>query len=231
MSVSRKYGRTYHYSFSEGTTSDDRINHDWWYDMDNLNKIIHLEKMDGENNCMNEYGIFARSHATPTTHPWSDFLKQKFSMIQSDLKSCDIEIFGENLYAIHSIVYPKLDDHFKVFAVRHLDKWLGWDEVKWYSEMFDLNTVPEILIEKPTSEKEITEFVINNSKESSIFGSLDLDGNECTKEGIVTRNYDEFDVTAFKENVFKNVRANHVATDTHWSRNWKRAPLEWEIKK
>ncbi|NHX34665.1 2'-5' RNA ligase, partial [Escherichia coli] len=27
---SRKYGRTYHYPFSPGTTSDDRINSYWW---------------------------------------------------------------------------------------------------------------------------------------------------------------------------------------------------------
>ena len=30
MSISRKYGRTYHYDFSPGTTSDDRINRNCW---------------------------------------------------------------------------------------------------------------------------------------------------------------------------------------------------------
>ncbi|GEP97986.1 hypothetical protein CCY01nite_42460 [Chitinophaga cymbidii] len=30
ITVSQKYGRTYHYPFSPGTTSDDRIQHDYW---------------------------------------------------------------------------------------------------------------------------------------------------------------------------------------------------------
>ena len=30
MAISQKYGRTYHYPFSPGTTSDDRIAHDYW---------------------------------------------------------------------------------------------------------------------------------------------------------------------------------------------------------
>lgn len=28
--ISEKYGRTYHYPFSPGTTSDDRINHTYY---------------------------------------------------------------------------------------------------------------------------------------------------------------------------------------------------------
>ena len=235
MSVSRKYGRTYHYGFSLGTTSDDRINHEWEVDIKKLKQVIDLEKMDGENQCLNEFGIFARSHAAPTRNPWSEFLKEKHAMIQNDLKENDLEIFGENLYAIHSIIYPKLDEHFKVFAIRCKDKWLGWEEVKWYCDIFDFRTVPEIRIYNPNdfTAKEIEKFVLTNSNEPSFYGSLDLSGVECTKEGIVTRNFEEFDVNNFKENVFKNVRKNHVATDEHWVRNWKRAPLihEQKIKK
>ena len=47
----------------------------------------------------------------------------------------------------------------------------------------------------------------------------------------MTRSIDEYHVDAFKENVFKYVRKNHVSTDEHWSRNWKRAPLLWETQK
>jgi len=61
MSLSEgKYNRTYHYSFSPGTTSDDRINHEWEQDilritnnLQNLDNLIHTEKMDGEN-CLDE---------------------------------------------------------------------------------------------------------------------------------------------------------------------------------
>ena len=36
MAISQKYGRTYHYPFSPGTTSDARIQHNYW---------DHIQKM------------------------------------------------------------------------------------------------------------------------------------------------------------------------------------------
>ena len=47
-------------------------------------------------------------------------------------------------------------------------------------------------------------------------------------EGIVTRNLEAYKVADFKQNVFKYVRKDHVKTDQHWSKKWKRAPLKWE---
>lgn len=235
MSISKKYGRTYHYSFSPGTTSDDRINRAWYEDMLKIKEIIDTEKLDGENTCMNGIGIFARSHAAPTTHPWSSYLKSKFSVIQNDLKLNEIEIFGENLYAQHSIVYPNIDEHFYIFAVRHLDMWLSWEEVKWYADFFDYPVVPEFKIYQPSllTKDEIKASVLEECGKPSVFDSMQ-NGEilvPCTKEGIVSRNIDEYSVEEFKQNVFKYVRKNHVTTDTHWSKNWKRAPLSWEKKK
>ena len=60
--LSEKYGRTYHYPFSPGTTSDDRINHTYWEDIRQISTLVHTEKLDGENNCLSRYGVFARSH-------------------------------------------------------------------------------------------------------------------------------------------------------------------------
>lgn len=40
---SRKYNRTFHFDFSPGTTSDDRINYNWWNDMKNK-KNYNLRK-------------------------------------------------------------------------------------------------------------------------------------------------------------------------------------------
>src|SRR5437868_7042776 len=45
MSVSKKYGRTYHYPFSPGTTSDDRINNLYWNDVQKIETVIHTEKL------------------------------------------------------------------------------------------------------------------------------------------------------------------------------------------
>lgn len=59
--LSEKYGRTYHYPFSPGTTSDDRINHTYWEDIQQIATLIHTEKLDGENNCLSRHGVFARN--------------------------------------------------------------------------------------------------------------------------------------------------------------------------
>ena len=72
--ISEKYGRTYHYPFSPGTTSDDRINHTYWEDIQRIRTLVHTEKLDGENNCLSQWGVFARSHAAPTTSPWTCLL-------------------------------------------------------------------------------------------------------------------------------------------------------------
>lgn len=56
-----KYPRTYHFPFSPGTTSDDRIKHDWQGIL--ANELVITEKLDGENTCIKFDGVYARSHA------------------------------------------------------------------------------------------------------------------------------------------------------------------------
>jgi hypothetical protein len=227
MSWSKKYGRTYHYPFSPGTTNDDRINFDWWVHASAIDTVIHTEKLDGENTCINRYGVFARSHAAPTVHPWANYLKERWAWMRHDLG--DLEIFGENLYAIHSIAYTDLDEHFFVFGVRYKDVWLSWEEVEFYAAYFGLPTVPVIMEDTPDDEAAFQATVLDIVKERSLFDSVEvLTGEECSMEGIVTKNKAEFHVEDFQENVFKYVRANHVKTDEHWIRNWKRARLSWE---
>lgn len=227
-----KYGRTYHYDFSPGTTSDDRINFHWREDILQFPNIIHTEKLDGENSCLSALGVFARSHAAPTIHPWADHLKIKHSLIVNDLKQNNLEIFGENLYAIHSIIYPELEHHFFVFGVRVLDTWLSWEETKWIAAFFDFPVVPELSIQT-TEADQIQEEVLQYAQESSVFGSFQNDQNckPCTREGVVSKNIQEFLVSDFSRNVFKYVRKNHVQTDIHWSKNPKRAALKWEKKR
>ena len=228
MSISRKYGRTFHYPFSPGTTSDDRINRNYWDDVSQLKTIIHTEKLDGENNCLNRYGVFARSHAEPTVSPWTRFLREKWNILKNDLG--DYEIFGENLYAVHSIQYKTIEHHYFVFGVRVLDQWLSWEETTFIANFFDFPLVPLLqsdvdIQEKALYEKNILELV----KQPSVFESLDVHtGKPCTMEGIVSRNKNEYAVSDFQKNVFKYVRKEHVKTDEHWTSNWKRAPLKFE---
>lgn len=226
---SQKYGRTYHYPFSPGTTSDDRFNHTYWEDIQKFETLLHTEKLDGENNCLNKEGVFARSHAAPTTSPWTAQLRERWKLIKRDLG--DIEFFGENLYAVHSIEYKRIEEYYFVFAVRLYDMWLSWDEVKFYAQLFDLPTVPELGIDKTIdlSKEDLESKIKQMAQDESLFGSLDpFTLQDCTREGVVSRNIEAYPVDQFQHNVFKYVRKGHVKTDEHWTRNWKRAKLLWE---
>ncbi len=228
MSISRKYGRTYHFPFSPGTTSDDRINHTYWDDMKKIQTIVHTEKLDGENNCLSRYGVFARSHAAPTTSPWTSSLRERWALLKDDLG--DVELFGENLYAVHSIEYRTIEQHYYVFGVRILDAWLSWEEVKFYAAMFDFPTVPELEIVTPDDEPTFRLGVLELAAKNSVLNSYDVLTNlPCTCEGVVSRNTSEYKVDEFSHHVFKYVRKGHVKTDEHWTRNWRRAKLIWEF--
>jgi hypothetical protein len=228
MSISQKYGRTYHFPFSPGTTSDDRINYNYWNHLSKINKVIHTEKLDGENNCLSKYGVFARSHAAPTVSPWTQNIRQRWHSLKNDLGN--YEIFGENLYAIHSIQYKNIEEHYFVFGVRELDRWLSWEETCFIAGAFDLPTVPIIqsLVDK-TNKVDFEKKILALVTQPSQLHSVDIQTQQlCSMEGIVTRNADMYSVIDFSENVFKYVRKGHVKTDEHWTRNWKRAPLKFE---
>lgn len=242
MNISRKYGRTYHYPFSPGTTSDDRINPTYWQYIQQIKTLIYTEKLDGENNCLSRYGVFARSHATPTESAWSKQIRNHWQQIKNDLG--DLEIFGENLYAIHSIEYQNINSHFYIFGIRENNRWLSWEETKFYARMLDFETVPELkIIDFQTNagsvqnapyvehidEKSFQNDILELVKQPSTFGSMDIHTQKpCTMEGIVSRNIEEYSVENFSKNVFKYVRKGHVKTDEHWTRNWKRAKLNFE---
>lgn len=238
--MSRKYGRTYHFNFSPGTTSDDRISHNHWEHIAKLERFILSEKLDGENNCLSEFGVFARSHATPTESRWTQDIRQKWQLMKYDLGG-GIQIFLENLYAIHSIEYKKLDHHYYVFAVRQNGRCLSWEEVQFWAAAFDFPTVPviEIIDPKQITEKQFKEFVIEQSTISSSYVSHNhvmnesgilIDNSPCSKEGVVGVNMDEYLLRDFDKNCFKFVKKGHVKSDEHWTKNWRRAKLTWENK-
>jgi hypothetical protein len=210
-----KYGRTYHLPFSEGVTNDDKILRDWEGLL--AQEIIITEKLDGENSCLKSTGAFARSHGMPTRNPWAKNMWTIWNRIKGDLG--DLEVFGENLYGIHSIEYDYLSYHFYVFAIRDGDRWLSWEEVLLYAELLELPTIPVLEIGRFTT-KEIKDFIKQRMKLGSVFGG------SC--EGFVLRNANEFLTSDFKCNVLKYVRKNHVQTNEHWTRNWKRASLWYE---
>ena len=111
-----KYSRSLHAHISLGTTSDDRFMPKGYIAAFVNKPLVLTEKLDGQNNCLNRYGVFARSHAAPSRHPWDKPLVERWRLIKDDLH--DLELFGENMYGIHSIAYNRLQSFFYLFAVR-----------------------------------------------------------------------------------------------------------------
>jgi len=249
MSISKKYGRSLHAQISLGTTSDDRFMPNGYVkafaEMDDL---VVTEKLDGQNNCFNKYGLFARSHLAPTQHPWDKPLRQRWELMKDDLN--DLEIFGENMYGIHSIAYRNLESFFYVFGIREDKRWLSWEEVEFYAALLDFPTVPRLIIKTSLndyfSKKQNENIVLANwltenlgmtweksVQTGGLLGGYDPETEKPCSEGFVIRNKDGFEInsgsipTAKNEfnNLFKLVREAHVKTDIHWTKNWKAAKL------
>ena len=216
--MSQKYPRTYHLKFSPGTTSDDRFvkSHEPILGR----QIIITEKLDGENCGMTEHGVFARSHATFTTSAWSKEVRQLHSLIKNDIGE-DMYLFGENMEGIHSIEYSELKSYFYLFGLRQGSLWASWEDIKELAFLMDLQVVPTLFEGIIHDEKELQELVENLASQPSILGGR--------REGIVIRNAESFLEKDFSENVMKWVRKGHVQTDEHWTRNWKKAKLNYEI--
>ena len=249
MNESRKYCRSLHAQISLGTTSDDRFMPNGYVkSFAEKDDLILTEKLDGQNNCFSKKGVFARSHTAPTQHPWDKPMRERWELIKNDLN--DLEIFGENMYGIHSIAYSKLESFFYVFAVRENDRWLSWEEVKFYAGLLDFPVVPEIPVTKKLKdflgdskdENMILEKWLKSNlglsweesvEAEGLLGGYDpVTGNSCS-EGFVIRNKDGYatnngDLPVEKnefDNLFKLVRASHVQTDVHWTKTWKPTKL------
>ena len=210
-----KYNRTYHLPWSPGTTSDDRISNS----VESLLgiEIIITEKLDGENTGMTDEGVYARSHATFTTSPWSREVRQLHKIKVEDYLGEGVFLFGENMEGIHSIEYTNLTSYFYIFGVRDNEIWIPWEQVEEYSYVLDIPTVPVLFKGIVNTAKELQKIV-----EDLVSKPSELGGQ---REGIVVRNAGLFHNDDFADNVMKWVRKGHVTTTNHWTRNWKKAKI------
>ena len=210
-----KYPRTFHFSFSPGTTSDDRIapTHDPLIGTE----IVITEKLDGSNASITKEGVYGRSHVEFSRNRWDREMWNIHSRIKNDL-SDDMFIFGENMEGIHSIEYSDLTSYFYVFGVRIHNIWAPWRDVEEYAELLDLPTVPILFKGVTNSEKELRSLVESLVSQPSALGGQ--------REGVVVRNASAFHNDFFDVNVMKWVRKGHVTTDSHWTRNWKKADIK-----
>ena len=220
-----KYNRTYHLPYSPGACDDDKIASD--QRMLIGTEIVITEKLDGENCGLIKEGVYARSHASFTVSPWSKEVRQIHSNIGYQIPE-GVYLFGENMEGIHSIEYERLESYFYLFGVREMGPgepypcWLSWKDVEEYAFLLDLKIAPVLFRGTVSSETELKSLVESLCSQPSFLGGK--------REGVVVRYANKFPDDDFELYVQKWVRANHVQTDEHWTRNWKKAKL-WDISR
>jgi len=194
--MKRKYPRTYHFPFSPGATSDDKIHKTIVFLQDK--EIIITEKMDGESCTMMNDIIYARS-VDSADHPSRHWVKGLWGQIKHDIP-VGWKICGENLYASHSIHYKDLPSYFLVFSVwDENDFCLSWDDTITICKYLSLQTVP-VLWRGIYDENFVENFKMETEKH----------------EGFVVRLASGFSFKDFNNSVIKWVRKGHVTTGDHW---------------
>jgi hypothetical protein len=187
--------------------------------------LVVTVKMDGSNSLLTRDLVAARNggHAD---HPSFDMLKALHKQRLGALIPEGIQVFGEWLYAQHSIAYR--DDHalaglFQPFAVydQKTQMFAGWEGVAIMAKVLKVPTVP------------VLSHGVVYTEEWKLAGwlqSLAEDTIEQGHEGIVVRtaypfpygSFEGYETTNGKTSwrvapIAKYVRANHVQTDDGWT--------------
>lgn len=219
MALPAKYPKTPHLPFSPGVQPDDIV-------CSNLNpshplltqEVVITEKLDGGNCSLLQSKVYARTTASEATHPSFGVIKELAAGI-SVLLPADIQVFGENMFAVHSIEYDDLDAFFYVFgALDQSGIILSWDSTVEIAESAGLATVPLCFRGKLSSGEELRSWVESHMREKSACGST-------RPEGFVVRTATSFPSGQFENQTAKYVRAGHIQTDEHWKRTWKASKL------
>lgn len=208
--------------------------------------LVTTIKMDGSNAMLvadTEEPVRARN-GRDAEHVSFDRLKQEYwdRNVYENLPDY-LQVFGENLYAKHSIHYgcphdgcggcesrnqgPAVRDVFVVFGVydTRYDLWLSWPETEQVAEQIGFPTVPPAgnhVLHDPGHHFETPQdyYAGQYKNEHELIEYL-LDRAERTvdqgHEGIIVRSMYPMHYGQFEKKLGKYVRPNHVTTDEHWS--------------
>jgi len=172
--------------------------------------LVITKKMDGSNTKLNRQIVAARNGQS-ADHKSFDMLKAWHAEIKNKIPE-NLDLFGEWLYAKHSIHYKdnlKLHAYFQLFAAYNTktEMWQSWKQIEKLSNKIGCETVPVIGYITTNVEDWFIEKIIKEEAQKVISQG---------HEGIIIRSTFEFHHSQFGENVMKYVRPNHVQTDKHW---------------
>ena len=193
-----KFPKINHFPWSENVKDDDRVMHD--YSVFDGRDIVVTIKMDGENTGCSRNRCHARSEDS-RDHVSRHWMKQLWGGFAHDIPE-DFEIFGENVFALHSIPYTDLPSYFFLFGIFKDKLYLSWAEVKEWAALLGLQTAPELYC-GPWNEEIVRQCYTGKCE----FGE---------QEGYVVRLADGFSVEQFTTSIVKMVRSDHIKTDQNW---------------
>ena len=172
-------------------------------------EIVITEKLDGANTTLRNGAALTRSGMR--TAPWLAMARKHHAW---KLAGLDEIVYGEDLYGVHSISYAPMQEHetFRAFAMLRGNSFASQDELTELTESLEIPTAPVIFRGRFQTVQELNEFIQQAHLEPSALGP--------DREGVVLRTAAEFPHEDFAQNVCKSVRADHVQTGEHWSRNW-----------
>lgn len=86
------------------------------------------EKLDGGNTMIHQGEVYARSVSEPSRDKWMAMVRKHHAW---KVQEPDIHLYGEDIYAIHSIEYNPVpeDRTFYAFAIRRGDQFASFAEV------------------------------------------------------------------------------------------------------
>ena len=175
--------------------------------------VVVTEKLDGGNTLLHAGQVYGRSVAAPSGGKWMAMVKKYHAW---KVQEPEAYLYGEDIYGVHSIAYDPVREHetFHAFALRDGDgAFSSFKELEAYARRLEIPVVPVLFKGVFGSVAEARAFVEQAHEAPSAPGG--------GRGGVVLRLARRFPAAEFQDNVCKSVRAGHVRTDEHWTRNWR----------
>lgn len=214
-----KYPRTPHLPFSPGRTSDDV----GWRTCSAFEGryVVVTEKLDGENTSIYPDGYTHARSMDSRHHPSRSWMKNYAAQIGPEIPA-GWKIYGENMFAFHSILYTELPSYFMMFGVTNeANEFLSWKDTAEFAQLLGIETAP-VLYEGLWDEELIRDLWTGRGRFPTFDTKAEIpefprDFTPCAAEGFVVRYADRFPYESFGLHcAAKFVREHHVQTSEHW---------------
>lgn len=219
-----KYPRTPHLFGSKGTADDKHLNEAESHSFLSDKSVIVEEKLDGTNVGLHfsdagELVLQCRGHLiTEGMHPQYDLFKQWSAVKRHDLEerlSNRFILFGEWVYAKHSIFYRRLTHYFYEFDIydKQQEAFLDLEQRLGLLEGIGIETVP-VIHTGPLVRRDLEE-LIGASQFDSQFENPITKSTDNLMEGLYLRTEAEGRVTA-RAKFVRPAFVEKIKQSTHW---------------